>query len=133
MAADILAYDTDVVPVGGDQDQHVELVRDVAIRFNRAYGDTFTVPRTQRAPLGARIADLAEPVVKMSKSTPDEAPGVIRMLDDEATIRRKVSRAVTDSGQRVVHDRERQPGVANLVEITAVCTGAKPRGGGRRP
>ena len=123
MAADILAYDTDVVPVGGDQDQHVELVRDVAIRFNRTYGDTFTVPRTQRAPLGARVADLAEPVVKMSKSAPDDAPGVIRMLDDEATIRRKISRAVTDSGQRVAHDRDRQPGVANLIEILAVCTG----------
>ena len=123
MAADILAYDADHVPVGGDQDQHVELARDVALRFNSTYGQTFTVPQISRAPLGARIADLVDPVVKMSKSAPKAAPGVIRMLDDEATIRRKIARAVTDSQQRVGYDRALQPGVANLVEILATCTG----------
>jgi len=124
MAADILAYDSQVVPVGGDQDQHVELARDVAIRFNREYGQTFTVPHTQPAALGARVADLADPVVKMSKSAPHDAPGVIRMLDDEATIRRKVMRAVTDSRNQVTSDPAVSPGVANLVEVLAVCTGA---------
>jgi tryptophanyl-tRNA synthetase len=124
MAADILAYDTDVVPVGGDQDQHVELARDVAARFNAAYGQTFTVPRTDRAALGARIADLADPGLKMSKSAPDDAAGVIRILDEETTIRRKLRRAVTDSLQRVRHDPGSQPGVANLLEIVALCTGA---------
>jgi tryptophanyl-tRNA synthetase len=122
MAADILAYDTDVVPVGGDQDQHVELARDVAVRFNRAYGDTFTVPRTQRAAVAARVADLADPQVKMSKSAPDDAPGVIRMLDDADTIRRKVMRAVTDSHRRVALSPQ-QPGVSNLIEVLTACTG----------
>jgi tryptophanyl-tRNA synthetase len=123
MAADILLYDTDEVPVGGDQDQHVELTRDIAIRFNALYGETFVVPRLDRAALGARIADLADPTVKMSKSDPDDAAGVIRMLDEPDLVRRKVMRAVTDSVGTVRHDPDAQPGVANLLEILACCSG----------
>jgi tryptophanyl-tRNA synthetase len=123
MAADMLAYDTECVPVGGDQDQHVELARDVAARFNRTYGTTFTVPSTARVEVAARVADLADPTVKMSKSAPDDAMGVVRLLDDEATVRRKVARAVTDSVGRVTYDPAGQPGVANLLEVLAACTG----------
>jgi tryptophanyl-tRNA synthetase len=122
MAADILLYDTDAVPVGGDQDQHVELARDLAIRFNRLYGETFVVPRLAKAAIGARIADLADPTSKMSKSAPDDAAGVIRMLDEPDVVRRKVIRAVTDSSGTVCYDPDRQPGVANLLDILA-CTG----------
>jgi tryptophanyl-tRNA synthetase len=123
MAADILLYDTDVVPVGGDQDQHVELARDLAIRYNTLYGDTFVVPRLERAAIAARIADLADPTTKMSKSAPDDAAGVIRMLDEPDVVRRKVMRAVTDSGSVVRYDPDTQPGIANLLEILASCTG----------
>ena len=122
MAADILLYDTDVVPVGGDQDQHVELARDLAIRFNTQYGETFVVPQLARAAIGARIADLADPTRKMSKSDPDDAAGVIRMLDAPDVVRRKVMRAVTDSGGAVRYDPGTQPGIANLLEILACCT-----------
>jgi tryptophanyl-tRNA synthetase len=123
MAADILLYDTDLVPVGGDQDQHVELARDVAIRFNGAYGETFVVPRLARAAIGSRIADLADPAAKMSKSAPDDAAGVIRMLDDPGVVRRKLMRAVTDNLGEVRYDPETQPGIANLLEILATCRG----------
>lgn len=126
MAADILLYDTDTVPVGGDQDQHVELCRDLAIRFNRSYGDTFVVPRLARAALASRVADLAEPGVKMTKSADARAAGVIRMLDSPDVITRKISRAVTDSESEVRYDLERKPGVSNLVEIVAVITGERP-------
>jgi tryptophanyl-tRNA synthetase len=126
MAADILLYDTDFVPVGGDQDQHVELARDVAIRFNATYGETFVVPELARAAIGARIADLADPTAKMSKSAPDDAAGVIRMLDRPDVVRRKVMRAVTDSAGEVRHDPDRQPGIANLLEILACVTDAEP-------
>ena len=123
MAADILVYDTDAVPVGGDQDQHVELARDLAIRFNTLYGETFVVPQLSRAAIGARIADLADPTRKMDKSAPDDAAGVIRMLDEPDRVRRKVMRAVTDSSSTVRYDPDRQPGVANLLDILAGCTG----------
>jgi len=123
MAADILLYDTDAVPVGGDQDQHVELARDLAIRFNTLYGETFVVPQLSRAAIGARIADLADPTRKMDKSAPDDAAGVIRMLDEPDRVRRKVMRAVTDSSSTVRYDPDRQPGVANLLDILAGCTG----------
>ncbi|HYJ70577.1 MAG TPA: tryptophan--tRNA ligase [Nocardioidaceae bacterium] len=123
MAADILLYDTDLVPVGGDQDQHVELARDVAIRFNGVYGETFVVPELARAAIGARIADLADPTAKMSKSAPDDAAGVIRMLDDPDVVRRKLMRAVTDNVGEVRYDPERQPGIANLLEILVCCGG----------
>jgi tryptophanyl-tRNA synthetase len=123
MAADILLYDTDTVPVGGDQDQHVELSRDLAVRFNRLYGETFVVPRLARAALAARIADLADPTVKMSKSAPDTAAGVIRMLDGPDVIRRKVNRAVTDSGSEVRYDPDSKPGVSNLLDVIAAISG----------
>jgi tryptophanyl-tRNA synthetase len=123
MAADILLYDTDLVPVGGDQDQHVELARDVAIRFNGVYGETFVVPRLARAAIGSRIADLADPTAKMSKSAPDDAAGVIRMLDDPDVVRRKLMRAVTDNVGEVRYDPGRQPGISNLLEILVCCNG----------
>lgn len=123
MAADILLYDTARVPVGGDQDQHVELARDLAVRFNRLYGDTFVVPELARAAIASRVTDLADPRFKMSKSAPDDAPGVVRMLDSPDVVRRKLARAVTDSLGEVRHDPDGQPGVSNLVEILAVVTG----------
>lgn len=126
MAADILLYDTQTVPVGGDQDQHVELCRDVAERFNREYADTFVVPRLDKAALAARVADLLAPTAKMSKSAPPAAAGVIRMLDAPDTIRRKISRAVTDSYARVRYDSVAQPGLSNLLDIIAAITHQSP-------
>lgn len=123
MAADILLYGAREVPVGGDQDQHVELTRDVASRFNREYGPTFVVPEAVRAPGTGRIRDLLEPTTKMSKSAPDDAGGVIRLLDEPEVVRRKVMRALTDSAGVVRHDARAQPGVTNLLEILAACTG----------
>lgn len=126
MAADILLYDTQSVPVGGDQDQHVELARDLAIRFNRLYGETFVVPKLAKARLAARVADLADPIFKMTKSAPDNAPGVIRLLDDPEVIKKKINRAVTDSGDEVRYDPETKPGVSNLLDITAAILGCAP-------
>ncbi len=123
MAADILLYDTEYVPVGGDQSQHVELARDLAERFNTTYGDTFTVPAFAPAAIATRVRDLADPAKKMSKSAPDDAPGVIRMLDTVDVIRRKVRRAVTDSDNEVRYDPEHKPGLANLAEILSALTG----------
>jgi len=126
MAADILLYGAHRVPVGGDQDQHVELARDLAIRFNRTYGQTFVVPELHRATTAARVRDLLTPTAKMSKSEPDEAVGVVRMLDRPDVLRRKVMRAVTDSDGEVRHDEATKPGVTNLLEILGACTGALP-------
>lgn len=126
MAADILLYGAHRVPVGGDQDQHVELARDLAIRFNRAYGPTFVVPELHRAPAAGRVRDLLNPTAKMNKSDPDDSGGVLRMLDSPQVLRRKVMRAVTDSGGDVRHDEAAKPGVTNLLEILAACTGAVP-------
>ncbi len=126
MAADILLYDSATVPVGGDQDQHVELARDLAIRFNRRYGDTFVVPDLARAALAARIADLTAPTAKMSKSAPDGAMGVIRMLDHPDLIRRKIARAVTDSDNDVRYDPDAKPGVSNLLDIVSAIRGVTP-------
>ncbi len=126
MAADILLYDADAVPVGGDQDQHVELCRDLAVRFNRLYGDTFVVPRLARAALAARVADLADPAAKMSKSADQRAAGVIRMLDPPDVIARKISRAVTDSEAAVRDDPDHKPGVSNLLGIVAAITEEPP-------
>ena len=126
MAADILLHGARTVPVGGDQDQHVELTRDLALRFNREYGEVFVVPELHRAALAARVADLAHPTRKMSKSDPDDAMGVIRLLDPPELVRRKVMRAVTDSGADVRHDPVAQPGVSNLLDLLAACTGADP-------
>ncbi|WP_228983807.1 tryptophan--tRNA ligase [Streptomyces sp. DH12] len=122
MAADILAYATDEVPVGDDQAQHVELTRDLAVRFNQRYGATFTVPRATRPAVAARVMDLQDPTVKMGKSG-GGGPGVVHLLDEPDVVRRKVGRAVTDSGRDVVHDPEGRPGLANLLEVLAACTG----------
>jgi tryptophanyl-tRNA synthetase len=123
MAADILLYDAHRVPVGGDQDQHVELARDLAIRFNTTYGQTFVVPELHRAAAAGRVRDLLTPTAKMNKSGPDDAAGVLRMLDSPDLIRRKVMRAVTDSDGEIRHDEAAKPGVTNLLEILGACTG----------
>jgi tryptophanyl-tRNA synthetase len=126
MAADILLYDTEFVPVGGDQSQHVELARDLAERFNATYGETFTVPALAPAATAARVRDLADPARKMSKSATAAAPGVIRMLDEADVIRRKLRRAVTDSDNELRYDPEHRPGVANLAEILSTLDGRSP-------
>ncbi|WP_030324248.1 tryptophan--tRNA ligase [Streptomyces flavochromogenes] len=125
MAADILAYGTDEVPVGEDQTQHVELTRDLAVRFNQRYGHTFTVPRATRPEVAARVMDLQDPTSKMGKSHANGS-GIVYLLDDAETVRRKVMRAVTDSGRDVEYDREGRPGVANLLDLMAAATGGNP-------
>ncbi|GAA4017035.1 tryptophan--tRNA ligase [Streptomyces marokkonensis] len=125
MAADILAYGTDDVPVGNDQTQHVELARDLAVRFNQRYGHTFVVPRATSPAVAARVMNLQEPVSKMGKSD-DVGPGIVYLLDEPDVVRKKVMRAVTDSGREVVYDRKERPGPANLLEILAACTGGEP-------
>ncbi|MFC5725066.1 tryptophan--tRNA ligase [Streptomyces gamaensis] len=125
MAADILAYSADEVPVGEDQVQHVELTRDLAVRFNQRYGHTFTVPRAVHPTVAARVMDLQDPTSKMGKSHA-ETSGIVYLLDEAEVVRKKVMRAVTDSRGEVVYDREEQPGVANLLEILASCTGGQP-------
>jgi tryptophanyl-tRNA synthetase len=125
MAADILLYDTDQVPVGDDQRQHLELTRDLAIRFNSRYGDTFVVPEGVYRTAGARVMDLQQPTRKMSKSL--ESPqGTILLADDLADVARKVKRAVTDTDSEVRFDVVAKPGVSNLLSILAACTGADP-------
>ncbi|MGW2614314.1 tryptophan--tRNA ligase [Streptomyces sp. NPDC001500] len=125
MAADILAYATDEVPVGDDQTQHVELARDLAVRFNQRYGHTFVVPKATLPAVAARVMNLQEPASKMGKSD-DFGPGIVYLLDEPDVVRKKVMRAVTDSGREVVYDRAGRPGVANLLEILAACTGGDP-------
>ncbi|WP_432132688.1 tryptophan--tRNA ligase [Streptomyces tendae] len=125
MAADILAYGSDEVPVGDDQTQHVELARDLAVRFNQRYGHTFVVPRATSPALAARVMNLQEPASKMGKSD-DVGPGIVYLLDEPDVLRKKVMRAVTDSGRDVVYDRVERPGLANLLEILAACTGGDP-------
>jgi tryptophanyl-tRNA synthetase len=122
-AADILLYDAAEVPVGEDQRQHVEITRDVAIRFNHRFGDTFVIPRAVTPKAGARVMDLQDPTSKMSK-TADSDAGCIMMMDDPAEVARKFKRAVTDSDNEVRFDRATKPGVSNLLEILGVCTGA---------
>ena len=120
MAADILLYQADVVPVGIDQMQHLELTRDIAIRFNNIYGDVFTVPEAYIGKVGAKIMSLQEPSKKMSKS--DENPnGSIYLMDDPDTIMRKCKRAVTDSEACIAY-RDEQPGLKNLLDIYCACT-----------
>ncbi|WP_328861369.1 tryptophan--tRNA ligase [Streptomyces sp. NBC_00306] len=125
MAADILAYGTDEVPVGEDQTQHVELARDLAVRFNQRYGHTFTVPKATHPSVAARVMDLQDPTSKMGKSH-EPGAGIIYLLDDADVVRKKIMRAVTDSGSEVAYDRENSPGVANLLEILASCSGGNP-------
>ena len=119
MAADILLYQTNFVPVGADQKQHLELCRDIAQRFNAVYGDVFTVPEPLIAKAGARIMSLQDPERKMSKSDPDE----LFLLDDPDTIRRKIKRAVTDSETEIRYDPENKPGVSNLLNIISALSG----------
>lgn len=125
MAADILAYGTDEVPVGDDQAQHVELTRDLAVRFNQRYGHTFVVPRATLPEVATRVMNLQEPTSKMGKSD-DVGPGIVYLLDEPEVIRKKVMRAVTDSGRDVSYDREARPGVSNLLEILAACGSGNP-------
>ncbi|HEY8452255.1 MAG: tryptophan--tRNA ligase [Micromonosporaceae bacterium] len=125
MASDILLYDTDEVPVGEDQAQHLELARQVATRFNHRYGDTFTVPTAVTPEVAARLMDLANPTAKMRKSAATGA-GVIYLLDPPDVIRRKVRAAVTDSEGEVRYDPDTKPGVSNLLEILAACVGGSP-------
>lgn len=121
MAADILLFKTDLVPVGNDQKQHLELARDIAARFNGIYGDVFTVPDPYIAKVGARISSLQEPTKKMSKS--DENPNAyVSLLDEPNVIRKKIKRAVTDSDATIAYDPENKPGVSNLLELYHLCT-----------
>ena len=121
MASDILLYQTDLVPVGNDQKQHLELTRDIAIRFNRDYGETFKVPDPYIPKMGARIMSLSDPSKKMSKSD-DDPNGRVLMMDDADTVVRKFKRAVTDSGTEIRFDESR-PAINNLLEIYHLVTG----------
>lgn len=125
MAADILAYGTDEVPVGDDQTQHVELTRDLAVRFNQRYGHTFVVPKATRPEVAARVMDLQDPTSKMGKSHAATA-GIVYLLDEPEVVRKKIMRAVTDSGREVEYDREEKPGVANLLDVLAACEEGNP-------
>ncbi len=124
MASDILLYQADVVPVGIDQMQHLELTRDLAQRFNHIYGNVFTVPEAYIGKVGAKIMSLQDPAKKMSKS--DENPNAsIFLMDEPDVIMRKCKRAVTDSEAQILY-REEQPGVKNLIDIYSACTGKQP-------
>jgi tryptophanyl-tRNA synthetase len=125
MAADILLYRSDVVPVGDDQRQHLELARDLAERFNHRYGPTLVVPEAGLPVVAARVMDLQEPTRKMSKSE-ESHQGVILVLEDESSISRKIRRAVTDTGTDVRFDPETKPGVSNLLAILGAATGEDP-------
>ncbi len=124
MASDILLYQTDLVPVGEDQKQHLELTRDLAIRFNRDYGETFRIPEPFIPKVGARIMSLSDPANKMSKSD-DDVNGCVRLLDDADSIQRKFKRAVTDSGTAIKFDASR-PAITNLLTIYQLLTGQSP-------
>jgi len=122
MAADVLLYDTDRVPVGDDQRQHLELARDIALRFNHRFGDTLIVPEAAIPPVGARIMDLQQPTSKMSKSA--ESPqGTVRLLDPPKAIAKRIKSAVTDSETAIRFDPVTKPGVSNLLSILAASTG----------
>lgn len=121
MAADILLYDADLVPTGADQKQHVELARNIAMRFNSKYGDTFTIPEPLIPTIGARIKDLQEPTKKMSKSS-DNEKAIIRLLDSPEVIRKKIMSAVTDSDNKICFDEENKPGISNLLTIYSVLS-----------
>ena len=122
MAADILLFQTDFVPVGIDQRQHVEIARDIAQRFNNAYSPTFKVPEALYNKVGAKINDLADPAKKMSKSG-ENPNGAVFMSDDRDTVIRKFKRAVTDSDAEIIYDPERKPGVSNLLSIYSAFGG----------
>lgn len=119
MAADILLYKTDIVPVGEDQKQHIELTRDLAERFNKRYGEIFTIPEARIPKVGARIMSLADPTKKMSKSDSNQK-AFITLLDDAKTIEKKIKSAVTDSEGTIRYDKENKPGIANLLNIYSI-------------
>ncbi|MEY3074297.1 MAG: tryptophanyl-tRNA synthetase [Actinomycetota bacterium] len=121
-AADILLYDAQEVPVGDDQRQHIEITRDIALRFNHRFGETFVIPKAVTPAAGARVMDLLHPTNKMSKSTDTDA-GIIFLTDSPADIEKKFKRAVTDSDSVVAYDREKKPGVSNLLDILSVASG----------
>lgn len=121
MAADILLYQTNLVPVGEDQKQHLELTRDLAQRFNNTYSPTFTIPEPYIPTYGARLMSLQDPRKKMSKSDPNQN-ATIFLTDDNDAIRRKIQRAVTDSGTTIEYDPEHRPGISNLIEIYHLAT-----------
>ena len=123
-AADVLAYDSDLVPVGEDQRQHLELARDVAQRFNSRFPDTFVVPDVLIPKATAKIYDLAEPTSKMSKSAATDA-GLINLLDDPALSAKKIRSAVTDSEREIRYDPDAKPGVSNLLTIQSAVTGVE--------
>jgi tryptophanyl-tRNA synthetase len=125
MAADILLYDADRVPVGDDQRQHLELCRELALRFNHRYGETFVVPDAAVPPHGARVMDLQHPGRKMSKSV-SSPTGTVLVFEDPASIDRKIRRAVTDNDGEVRYDPEAKPGLANLIDLLAVSTDRTP-------
>ena len=125
MAADILLYQTDLVPVGEDQKQHLELTRDIAMRFNRDYGETFRLPDPFIPKVGARIMSLADPARKMSKSDAESEAGCIMLLDDDDVVRRKFKRAVTDSGTEIRFNADR-PAINNLLTIYHLLTEKSP-------
>ena len=121
-AADILLYDADEVPVGDDQRQHIEITRDIAVRFNHRFGDTFVLPKAVHPKAGARVMDLQEPTSKMSKSATSDS-GLVYLLDDNASISKKFKRAVTDSDGEVKYDVANRPGISNLLDILSAATG----------
>ena len=122
MASDILLYDANYVPVGVDQKQHVEIARNVAIRFNKKYGDTFVIPEPLMSNVGTKIMDLITPDKKMSKSSENQN-GVIRLLDDLEVARKKIMRATTDSDMLIKYDEENKPGISNLINFYSSLTG----------
>nr|P00953.1 RecName: Full=Tryptophan--tRNA ligase; AltName: Full=Tryptophanyl-tRNA synthetase; Short=TrpRS [Geobacillus stearothermophilus]AAA22873.1 tryptophanyl tRNA synthetase (EC 6.1.1.2) [Geobacillus stearothermophilus] len=122
MAADILLYNTDIVPVGEDQKQHIELTRDLAERFNKRYGELFTIPEARIPKVGARIMSLVDPTKKMSKSDPNPK-AYITLLDDAKTIEKKIKSAVTDSEGTIRYDKEAKPGISNLLNIYSTLSG----------
>lgn len=122
MAADILLYNTDLVPIGNDQKQHLELTRDIAERFNTIYGETFTIPEGYIGKVGARIMDLQEPTKKMSKSSEDKNATIL-LTDKPEEILKKFKRAVTDNVATIKYDPENQPGISNLISIYSAITG----------
>ncbi|MFA6730788.1 MAG: tryptophan--tRNA ligase [Eubacteriales bacterium] len=121
MAADILIYNADLVPVGGDQKQHVEICRDIASRFNSLYGEVFTIPEPFIPKVGARIMSLANPLNKMSKS--EDSAGSVQLLDSPDIIASKFKKAVTDSGSGVYYDAQNKKGISNLMTIYSSCAG----------
>jgi tryptophanyl-tRNA synthetase len=120
MAADILLYDAEIVPVGEDQRQHIEKTRDFGERFNNVYGETFKLPEYQIPKIGAKIMNLQDPSIKMSKSAPKDDKGTIFMLDDIEITRKKIMSACTDSEGKVYYDEENKPGISNLMSLICV-------------